>query len=178
MLAGNDKVLFQNGEPRFDERIGTFRLRAAALGMEMDAARDSGQLRMRQVEPTELSPGEFASQVVRSVENDKCSLVIIDSNPSLFTPYSGTGWAMYEGMYISLKPASGKFTTTLDSFGGWTCAPGGAHFADTFTSYFKPDGGVTNMWPPTGSMFSSISGIVGLTFGGGVLPIDPSDFTP
>jgi circadian clock protein KaiC len=63
----------------FDERMSTFRLRSAALGMDMDAARESGQLKMTQVEPTELSPGEFANQVVRAVEGDKCSLVIIDS---------------------------------------------------------------------------------------------------
>ena len=63
----------------FDERMTTFRLRSAELGMDMDEARESGQLTMTQVEPTELSPGEFASQVVRAVENDKCSLVIIDS---------------------------------------------------------------------------------------------------
>ena len=63
----------------FDERMATFRLRSAALGMDMDAARESGQLKMTQVEPTELSPGEFASQVVRAVERDKRSLVIIDS---------------------------------------------------------------------------------------------------
>ena len=63
----------------FDERMSTFRLRSAGLGMDMDAATESGQLRMTQVEPTELSPGEFASQVVRAVEGDKCSLVIIDS---------------------------------------------------------------------------------------------------
>lgn len=69
------KVLFY----LFDERMSTFRMRSAALGMEMDQARESGQLRMTQVEPTELSPGEFASQVVRAVENDGCSLVIIDS---------------------------------------------------------------------------------------------------
>jgi circadian clock protein KaiC len=63
----------------FDERMATFRLRSAELGMDMDDARQSGQLRMTQVEPTELSPGEFASQVVKAVQNDKCSLVIIDS---------------------------------------------------------------------------------------------------
>ena len=63
----------------FDERMSTFRLRSIALGMDMTAARESGQLKMTQVEPTELSPGEFASQVVRAVEGDKCSLVIIDS---------------------------------------------------------------------------------------------------
>ena len=69
------KVLFY----LFDERMSTFRLRSTALGMDMDEARESGQLRMTQVEPTELSPGEFASQVVRAVEDDGCSLVIIDS---------------------------------------------------------------------------------------------------
>ncbi|HMF88407.1 MAG TPA: ATPase domain-containing protein [Gemmatimonadaceae bacterium] len=63
----------------FDERMATFRLRSAKLGMDMDPARKSGQLTITQVEPTELSPGEFASQVVRAVEGDKCSLVIIDS---------------------------------------------------------------------------------------------------
>jgi circadian clock protein KaiC len=63
----------------FDERMTTFTLRSAALGMDMEPARKSGQLKMTQVEPTELSPGEFASQVVRAVEDDKCSLVIVDS---------------------------------------------------------------------------------------------------
>ncbi len=104
--------------------------------------------------------------------------VVVDTTPSLFVAYSGSGWAMYEAMIVQLKPASGKFTTTLDSFGGWTCAPGGAHYADTFTSFFRPDGSAANMYPPNGSMFSSISGIVDLTFGGGILPTDPSDFHP
>ncbi|HEX2723864.1 MAG TPA: ATPase domain-containing protein [Gemmatimonadaceae bacterium] len=63
----------------FDERFSTFRLRTQALGMPLDHAIDSGQLRIQQVEPTDLSPGEFASQVVNAVEKDKISLVIIDS---------------------------------------------------------------------------------------------------
>jgi circadian clock protein KaiC len=69
------KVLFY----LFDERITTFKLRTKALGMDMESAREGGQLRMIQVEPTELSPGEFASQVVRAVEDDGVSLVILDS---------------------------------------------------------------------------------------------------
>ncbi|MGI8402438.1 MAG: ATPase domain-containing protein [Gemmatimonadaceae bacterium] len=69
------KVLFY----LFDERMSTFKLRAKALGMDMEPARASGQLRIAQVEPTELSPGEFASQVVRAVEDDGVTLVILDS---------------------------------------------------------------------------------------------------
>jgi circadian clock protein KaiC len=63
----------------FDERMSTFKLRSSQLEMDTDAARESGQLKMTQVEPTELSPGEFASQVVNAVEKDKRTLVIIDS---------------------------------------------------------------------------------------------------
>jgi circadian clock protein KaiC len=69
------KVLFY----LFDERVSTFMLRAKGLGMEIEPARANGQLRMVQVEPTELSPGEFASQVVRAVEDDGVTLVILDS---------------------------------------------------------------------------------------------------
>lgn len=63
----------------FDERLATFKLRTRALGMDIDAALDGGQFHIQQVEPTELSPGEFASQVVTAVEKDRIALVVIDS---------------------------------------------------------------------------------------------------
>ncbi len=106
-------------------------------------------------------------------------MVVTDTTPSKFVPYSGAGWAMYEGTYITLKAASGKLTTsTLDSHGGWTTAPGGAAFSDTYNSFFRPEGGIANMWPPMSTMYTSISAIVGLTFGGQLLPTQNSDFTP
>jgi circadian clock protein KaiC len=70
-----ERVLFY----LFDERLSTFKLRSRALGIDLDEALDKGQLRIQQVEPTDLSPGEFASQVVSAVEKDKISLVVIDS---------------------------------------------------------------------------------------------------
>jgi circadian clock protein KaiC len=63
----------------FDERMSTFRLRSEALEMDLSDAIENGQLHLNQIEPTALSPGEFASQVVTAVENDHISLVIIDS---------------------------------------------------------------------------------------------------
>lgn len=63
----------------FDERLSTFRLRSEALEMRVDGAIESERLILRQVEPTDLSPGEFASQVVSAVENMDVSIVIIDS---------------------------------------------------------------------------------------------------
>jgi len=63
----------------FDERLGTFRQRAEGLDMNVDAILENGMLELRQVEPTELSPGEFASHVIRAVEEKNTRLIVIDS---------------------------------------------------------------------------------------------------
>ncbi len=74
-LTRGEKVLFY----LFDERLGTFQLRSDTLDMSVAAEREAGQLIIAQIEPTELSPGEFASQVVRAVEDNGVTMVIIDS---------------------------------------------------------------------------------------------------
>jgi circadian clock protein KaiC len=74
-LQRGENVLFY----LFDERMSTFMLRTTALGMDVRAPLENGQLRLEQIEPTALSPGEFASQVVTAVEGGNISLVIIDS---------------------------------------------------------------------------------------------------
>lgn len=63
----------------FDERLSTFRMRAEALGFDLDAAMKDGRLRIHQVEPTEMSPGEFANVVADAVENKGSSIIVIDS---------------------------------------------------------------------------------------------------
>lgn len=63
----------------FDERITTFRLRAAGLDIDVGRAIADGHLVLVQVEPTEMSPGEFAHDVVRAVERDGVQLIVIDS---------------------------------------------------------------------------------------------------
>jgi len=70
-----EKVLFF----LFDERLSTFTLRAEGLGMDVREMVADGRLALRQIEPTELSPGEFAHDVVRAVEADEAQMVIIDS---------------------------------------------------------------------------------------------------
>lgn len=74
-VSRDEKVLFY----LFDERMSTFRLRTTALGIDIGDALDNGELMIQQVEPTDLSPGEFASQVVSAVEHEKITLVVIDS---------------------------------------------------------------------------------------------------
>ena len=74
-LKDGGKVLFY----LFDERLSTFQMRSETLELSMEKQRAAGQLILRQVEPTELSPGEFANQVVEAVQKENISLLIIDS---------------------------------------------------------------------------------------------------
>ena len=63
----------------FDERLGTFGMRAQGLGMDVRELVADGRLTLCQVEPTEWSPGEFAHDVARAVEDDGVQMVVIDS---------------------------------------------------------------------------------------------------
>src|SRR5687768_14822253 len=62
-----------------DERFATQQARARALWPEANESEFDDRLTMRQIEPTEMSPGEFASAVQRGVEDDGVSLIVIDS---------------------------------------------------------------------------------------------------
>ena len=73
-ISRGEKVRFY----LFDERIRTFRQRAKALEMPVEEALESGRLTLHQIEPTELSPGEFAAHAVDAVKEDT-SLLVIDS---------------------------------------------------------------------------------------------------
>jgi circadian clock protein KaiC len=63
----------------FDEGRGTFEARAETLGLPLQKHLDSGLIRFQQIDPAELSPGEFAAIVRRSVEDEGARIVIIDS---------------------------------------------------------------------------------------------------
>jgi len=63
----------------FDERVSTFHARAESLGMALMAAQEKGLVRIQQVEPTQMSPGEFADTVRSAVEHDGVRMIVIDS---------------------------------------------------------------------------------------------------
>ena len=63
----------------FDEGLETFQRRATGLGANIGPYVKNGQLRLTQVDPAELSPGEFTEQIRIAVEQDDVSVVIIDS---------------------------------------------------------------------------------------------------
>lgn len=63
----------------FDERLPTLIARTTDLGMDLRPFIANGQLSIRQVDPAELSPGEFASWVRTAVDRDGVGMVLVDS---------------------------------------------------------------------------------------------------
>ena len=63
----------------FDEGLATLLSRSAALGMNLTPHLQSGRLTVTQVDPAELSPGEFASKVRVAVEERGSTFIAIDS---------------------------------------------------------------------------------------------------
>ncbi|HET9394625.1 MAG TPA: ATPase domain-containing protein, partial [Nitrospiraceae bacterium] len=63
----------------FDEGKGTVEARARTLGLPLERYMESGLIRFQQIDPAEMSPGEFAANVRHSVEVDDTRLIIIDS---------------------------------------------------------------------------------------------------
>lgn len=67
----------------FDENIGTFRTRSRKLGIGVEPFMDNGMLSVQQIDPAELSSGEFSTIVRRAVEgyggSAPAKVIVIDS---------------------------------------------------------------------------------------------------
>lgn len=63
----------------FEESVNTFMQRAAGMHMDFQKHIDSGLVQLNQVDPAELSPGEFAAAVCQSVDTGDAKIVVIDS---------------------------------------------------------------------------------------------------
>jgi circadian clock protein KaiC len=68
----------------FDENIGTFRSRSRKLGISVDKAIESELITVQQVDPAELSSGEFASVVRRAAQGSDqygipAKVIVVDS---------------------------------------------------------------------------------------------------
>jgi len=63
----------------FDESSHTLLTRATGLGIDLRKHVDAGTVTIQQVDPAELSPGEFAHAIRRAVEQHQAKVVVIDS---------------------------------------------------------------------------------------------------
>jgi circadian clock protein KaiC len=71
------------GEPvlafLFEERSETFLQRAAGLGMKVEQHLESGLLELVQIDPADVSPGEFVNHIHGRVQSRGVRMVVIDS---------------------------------------------------------------------------------------------------
>jgi len=63
----------------FDESKNTLLSRMSGLGVNLRQHVDNGTVAIRQVDPAELTPGEFAWTIRREVEENQAKIVVIDS---------------------------------------------------------------------------------------------------
>ena len=63
----------------FDEAAGTLRARAREMGIDFDPHIAAGRIRLDQIDPAEIAPGELAHRIRRSVEGEKTRVVVLDS---------------------------------------------------------------------------------------------------
>ena len=78
----------------FDERIQTLLQRSSNVGIDLERYYREGSVRIRQIDPAELSPGEFSSYVQEQIE-EGVSIVIIDS-------LNGYSYAMPEEKFLTV----------------------------------------------------------------------------
>jgi circadian clock protein KaiC len=71
---GDHAVIFS-----FDESTTLLAARLDSMGIRFSEGRKKGQVRVKQIDPAELSPGEFTYMVRRAVEEDGAKIVVIDS---------------------------------------------------------------------------------------------------
>jgi circadian clock protein KaiC len=63
----------------FDEGRSAFLIRCKAIGLNINEGDGAGQVRLRQLDPAEVSPGEFVALVRAAVEEGGARVVVIDS---------------------------------------------------------------------------------------------------
>lgn len=73
-MRGEKAIIFT-----FDESITTLVERAKGLGMDVKEHLTSGALEIEQIDPAELSPGEFVTRIRRLVDEQDLQMIVIDS---------------------------------------------------------------------------------------------------
>src|SRR3984957_2716468 len=80
----------------FDENLDLYLAKATAFGIDLRPFIREGVLHARQVDPAELSPGQFAHLLLDFVERESVRMVIIDS-------VNGNRKAMQHGTFLDLQ---------------------------------------------------------------------------
>jgi circadian clock protein KaiC len=80
----------------FDEGLATLVLRARALNLDITPYLQSGHLRLVQLDPAEVSAGEFAHMVRQAVEEGGARVIVIDSLNAYLQAMPGSKYLMLQ----------------------------------------------------------------------------------
>ena len=110
----------ERGEPAtyylFDEGLATLLARSAALGLDLAPHVASGLLTILQIDPAELSPGEFSARVKAAVEDRGSRFVVIDSLNAYLHAMPGEEFLILQ-MHELLSYLNQQGVTTLLALG-------------------------------------------------------------
>jgi circadian clock protein KaiC len=96
----------------FDEGLKTLLTRSMALGMDLRPHIESGALNIQQIDPAELSPGEFSSRARVAVEQDGSTFLCIDSLNAYLQSMPGEQYLLLQ-MHEMLSYLNQSGVTTL-----------------------------------------------------------------
>lgn len=80
----------------FDETLTTYIHRSSGLGMDIAAKMEAGSIRLFQVDPAEVAPGEFVDQIRKLVEQTKPTVLVIDSLNGFMNAMPGEEFLMLQ----------------------------------------------------------------------------------
>ena len=63
----------------FDETVNTYLMRTRGLGLDLDRHIEAGLVSVQQIDPGEVSPGEFVHRVRARVDREGARVIVIDS---------------------------------------------------------------------------------------------------
>lgn len=132
----------------FDENLHSYYLRARALGVTLDEGIYGERIRVHQVDPAELSAGEFAHEVYKQVDAG-ASLIVIDSLNGYIQSMPGERFLMLHlHELLSYLSQRGVLTLTIlaqqGMFGSMTSKIDITYLADTvlLLRYFEWRGAI------------------------------------
>ncbi|KQR76880.1 circadian clock protein KaiC [Burkholderia sp. Leaf177] len=100
----------------FDETLATMLTRSKLLGMNLEPHIESGRLTIQQIDPAEMTPGQFSSRLRIAVEQHGVTMVVIDSLNAYLQSMPGQRYLLLQ-MHELLSYLNQQGVTTLIALG-------------------------------------------------------------